>query len=717
MRTFASRFLLVGLVVAVLVFVINRAGDPGGALAVIDGVRAEAQPEHEAFRVDAPVRVTIEAAGSFEGGEADTALAAHGWLVHRETGEVAWQMRPARRPDRGTFVLMRDTIRLAPGTYDAYFAGLGVPEARTVRRGTTFRERVSDALRGGGKGWVGDADRWRLLVQLAPGEDRESAEEISDDIPEPDHLVWGSGPARSDELYEVALRATAPVQIRLDALFEAVGDTPADSAYLVSVDGDTLWTARPEASRHAGGSPRNRRQTDTLSLEPGRYRAVYRADDSHAYRDWESNPPWEPWRWGLRIAPADSASRAGAIAPEDPLRDLPRLVDLSCVSEEDARREIPFETASSLEVTIVAVGEYTNGDWYDYAEIVRDGSTVWDMRDAPRKPAGGGRKNVRTDETITLDPGRYTLRYVTDGSHQCGDYNTDDPDIPDLWGVVLLSADGEEGGERIRVMDELGRIPQDALASIVGLGDDEEESQTFRLAEATDVCVLALGEISEDSRYDYGSITGPTSWTQNLANSFEAGGAYRNRMSIAYLTLQPGAYTVRFRSDGSHSPESWLSGGGPDHPEHWGIQVWRAPESAREMPDPRSGCVPSGIAVPAGEIPPPPPASSSSLPSPDPPFQGAGGSRPELVGGLAELQQRLEYPDEAREAGIEGTVYVQLEVEADGNVEDVECLSTPSPALCEAAVAAIEASEFRPGTRGGEAVDLVYRVPVSFRLQ
>ncbi|MEM1044361.1 MAG: TonB family protein, partial [Bacteroidota bacterium] len=48
--------------------------------------------------------------------------------------------------------------------------------------------------------------------------------------------------------------------------------------------------------------------------------------------------------------------------------------------------------------------------------------------------------------------------------------------------------------------------------------------------------------------------------------------------------------------------------------------------------------------------------------------------QPELIGGLEGLQSRIQYPELARRAGIEGTVFVQFVVDEQGNVNDPVCV-------------------------------------------
>lgn len=605
-RRFASRFLLVGLLITLAVFVIRAIDGAGNALASITSIEAEGQPERESFRVFDPVHVTIEAAGSFEGGEADTALAAHGWLVHRESGEVVWRMRPVERPARGTYVLMRDTLALAPGTYDAYYAALGAPLARTPRQGTSLRDRLSDALSGGGKGWIGDEARWKFVVALAPGVE-EGATAGAMPPEDPEDLVWSTGSVGSNERADVVLRVTEAVQIELDALFEGAGARPVDSAFATTLEGDTVWVARPATSEHAGGSLRNRRQTDTLALAPGQYRVVYHSDGDHAVGSWNANPPWEPWRWGLRIAPADSASRAGAIAPVDPLRDYPRVAEILCVDQPSATHEVRFDVVEALDLTVVAVGEIIGDSAYDFATITRGDETVWDMEEARLRPAGGDRKNRRAEERLSFIPGTYTLRYETDGSHHCGDYNGDAPDDPAFWGVVLLSSDGLPADDRVRILGQSAEVegqeapatpqvpatvPENALVDLTGIENSEDRRETFRLTERTAVCVHSLGEISDSNRYDWGRITRPSGevvYAMTFENSSRAGGNSLNRRSTAFLELDPGSYIAQYTTDGSHAFGSW-SNGAPPTPALWGLIVYPAPEGAGEEGDPAAAC-------------------------------------------------------------------------------------------------------------------------------
>lgn len=90
---------------------------------------------------------------------------------------------------------------------------------------------------------------------------------------------------------------------------------------------------------------------------------------------------------------------------------------------------------------------------------------------------------------------------------------------------------------------------------------------------------------------------------------------------------------------------------------------------------------------------------------------------PELIGGLRALQAQINYPEEARRAGIEGQVIVQFIVNENGNVEDAEVIRGVHPLLDEAALEGVrQHAEFRPGKQRGRPVRVQFSLPVVFRL-
>ena len=132
--------------------------------------------------------------------------------------------------------------------------------------------------------------------------------------------------------------------------------------------------------------------------------------------------------------------------------------------------------------------------------------------------------------------------------------------------------------------------------------------------------------------------------------------------------------------------------------------------------------VPTGPPAPPIAPPPPPvqpqtpPAIEETIPEDDEPFVAVE-EPPVLIGGLADLQSRVEYPEMARRVGVEGTVYVHFIVEKDGSVGNLSILRSPNDLLSEAALEAVAASQFIPGMQRGRAVRVRFTLPVKFVLR
>ena len=74
------------------------------------------------------------------------------------------------------------------------------------------------------------------------------------------------------------------------------------------------------------------------------------------------------------------------------------------------------------------------------------------------------------------------------------------------------------------------------------------------------------------------------------------------------------------------------------------------------------------------------------------------------------------YPDQARRAGIEGTVQLEILIDEHGRVRKVKVLKSPGHGLERAAIAAVSKSKFHPGVINGKAVPVKIKIPYRFVL-
>ncbi len=97
--------------------------------------------------------------------------------------------------------------------------------------------------------------------------------------------------------------------------------------------------------------------------------------------------------------------------------------------------------------------------------------------------------------------------------------------------------------------------------------------------------------------------------------------------------------------------------------------------------------------------------------------------KPSFQGGDANqfsewVNQRLEYPEIAKENGVQGRVTLQFTVEKDGTVTKVKVLRGVDPSLNKEAVRVVSMSpKWKPGKQRDRAVPVTYTFPVIFQLR
>jgi len=90
---------------------------------------------------------------------------------------------------------------------------------------------------------------------------------------------------------------------------------------------------------------------------------------------------------------------------------------------------------------------------------------------------------------------------------------------------------------------------------------------------------------------------------------------------------------------------------------------------------------------------------------------------PELIGGIQSLQQKIEYPDRARKAGIDGKVIIQFIVNEEGEVEDPRVIRGIGGGCDEEALRVVKQAQFKPGKQRGQPVRVQYSLPIFFKLK
>jgi len=95
---------------------------------------------------------------------------------------------------------------------------------------------------------------------------------------------------------------------------------------------------------------------------------------------------------------------------------------------------------------------------------------------------------------------------------------------------------------------------------------------------------------------------------------------------------------------------------------------------------------------------------------------------PEFPGGMDKvteyLSNHIRYPEQAREAGVEGRVTVRFVVNEDGDISDAQVLRGIGGGCDEEALRVIKGMpKWKPGKQNGRAVKVYFTLPISFRLE
>ena len=436
--------------------------------------------------------------------------------------------------------------------------------------------------------------------------------------PRPDGLVAFTD-LEPNALRRAAFEVERPLRAVIDATGsydEAGSDGPDLAAY-----GWIMREGEAAPFWHMASAARPQRGTlalvrDTLTLPPGRYRAYFASygnalsgRGSLLARLFGAEQPWRGDRskWSMVLRSLDERAEAERLPdglPEaEALRE--RFFWHAAPVESDETRAQLLEVTRPVDVRVEATGEIgRERDDYGWIERVPEGEVVWAMTSANTQPAGGADVNRRFDGTVTLAPGLYRAAFQTDASHAYDDWRANPPFSPDAWGLTLAPTAPADRDAIVPFDPQTSRPP---LIAIDSVGDDVFIGAQFVVGRPLPVIVQALGEVRRDRAYDYAWIENDSLeeavWEMDWAASQPAGGASKNRQATAFLTLDPGLYTLYYQTDGSHS-YGGFNAEPPAHPERWGVALF--PQGA--LPEDTTAFRVLHVARTEGERPDDPPA-------------------------------------------------------------------------------------------------------------
>jgi hypothetical protein len=352
-----------------------------------------------------------------------------------------------------------------------------------------------------------------------------------------------------------------------------------DFGWIVNrADRRRVWEMSFQNSFWAGGAQKNIRSKGQISLPKGEYVLYYVTDGSHSMTNWNDNPPYDPFAWGITLSAAsEKEMKTFRLVPY--AEDQNVIVSLVRPRDNDYKSS-GFVLRETAKLRVYAIGELgkMRRQMADYGTIL-DANTrakVWTMDFDRSLPAGGDAKNRFIDEVITLPRGSYLVTYQTDDSHSYDSWNADPPFDQEHYGITVMGA-GDNWDHSI-VAPYTEEREKNIVAQIIRPGDNVDASRAFGLDKVTRLRIYAIGEGQNREMYDYGWIedarTGSTVWEMTYGMTFHAGGGRKNRMVNTTILLDKGNYRLRFKSDDSHSFGNW-NVDPPEDQQYWGITVYR----------------------------------------------------------------------------------------------------------------------------------------------
>jgi len=337
-----------------------------------------------------------------------------------------------------------------------------------------------------------------------------------------------------------------------------------------------VWQMDKWNTSWAGGGRKNRAFIGETKLPAGNYVACFATDDSHSFGEWNVLPPYDPLHYGMIIY-ATNKSDIKQVADFEDTYEEPIVVQIIKVRNKQYKNK-GFTLKKEADLHIVALGEFGYSDEfadYGWIEDVSENEIIWEMTEDNTEHAGGASKNRKFDGIVTFPAGDYVVYYVTDDSHAYRRWNASAPLEKKMWGITIYGAGKNFDTSIVSTFDEL---PQNSniLASLIGIGDDEEVRQNFKIDKSQKVHIFAIGEGKSGEMFDYGWIenedTDEVIWEMTYRKTRHAGGDRKNRLVDTHISLEAGNYNVYFLTDGSHSfPD--FNASRPDYPQKWGITV------------------------------------------------------------------------------------------------------------------------------------------------
>ncbi|MCX6832638.1 MAG: hypothetical protein NT028_11020, partial [candidate division Zixibacteria bacterium] len=318
------------------------------------------------FSLAQPMQVEVTAIGE-NAGMADD-FADYGWIVNAETRKRVWSMAeavsdPAGGAEKNELVI--DRLNLPKGDYVVYYV---TDDSHTYDDWNAVPPYNPQA--------------YGIRVTVLRKDDLKYVKPYQDTYSQAALIAIVR--AGNDFFETIPFHVAKDCDVRVYAIGEygEGSDAFADYGWIERVgENDLYWEMTERNTQHAGGASKNRAFDDMVHLTAGDYVLGFVTDDSHAYGDWNSGPPYDQKNYGISIYATSKAFDPTVI------KQLPKetasanvLAKITYVGD-DADESQVFVLDKPMRVHVVCLGEGVGSDMADYGwiENAADDDIVWEM--------------------------------------------------------------------------------------------------------------------------------------------------------------------------------------------------------------------------------------------------------------------------------------------------------------------------------------------------
>lgn len=240
----------------------------------------------EGFTLLRPMDVRVHALG--EGADKNGDLEDYTWIVDATSRRRVWSMRYEDTEDAGGATknrLFDGTLHLDAGSYVVYYKS----------DGSHSFEKWNDAPPAESRYWG---------VSLFPASGSLDTSAIGPFEPGHRNALAELLRVRNGRHPHMLFNLDHAAAVHVIAIGEGVDGEMVDYGWIENAEtGDKVWEMTYGATTNAGGARKNRLYDGMIRLPAGRYELRYESDGSHAYGDWNDDPPDDPERWGITLLP------------------------------------------------------------------------------------------------------------------------------------------------------------------------------------------------------------------------------------------------------------------------------------------------------------------------------------------------------------------------------------------------------------------------------